>query len=405
MRLCLLASLYPPDTLGGAEVYVRALARQLAEQHDVSVITTQAYRGRASLRPRLEQDGPVRVYRFFPLNFYHLSLRPAAWFAKAGWRAIDLYNWHSRLVVGRLLDRLQPDLVHSHNLRGLSISVWDAVRGRGLPLVHTLHDFNLLCRTSLLWHPPGQPCDGRSGVCRVYRTVMRGLAGSKPALVLSPSNFALEQHLRAGLFAGSQTAHLPLGVAPPAGAAQASHGPPPSVQPGPLQVLYFGVVGEHKGVRQLIQAFRLLPGAGARLEIAGNGTPREMAICRALAGPDPRIAFLGFLDGDQKEQAFQRASVVAVPTLSPDNYPVTILESLVRAKPVVASRVGGIPELIQPEVNGLLVEPGEVPALAAALDRLARDGALLARLGSAPSGQSIMQHALALSDRYAALAA
>jgi glycosyltransferase involved in cell wall biosynthesis len=377
MRICLISGLFEPYIVGGAEVYLQALATDLAREHTVSVITTAPYTGRASLQPRRERLGPLEVYRFYPLNVYHNYQRPHSALRKAVWFTLDAYNAHARWAVRQALEQIRPDVVHTHILRGLSLSVWRAVHDLRLPLVHTLHDYYLLCHYSTLMHGPGLAvCDGRHGLCRLHRPLMHRLAAGRaqPALVISPSRYVLDQHLRTGLFAAAQPAVLPHWAPPPLPSAGLTP------EPGPLRVLYIGAISQHKGLRYLVQAFLQIADPDARLEIAGSGQP-ELSYCQSLAAGDARITFSGFLSGAAKEEAFSRANVVGVPSIFPDNLPVTILEAQLRAKAVVASHIGGIPELIEHGQTGWLVEPANVDELAAALQRLSVDPALRSQLG------------------------
>lgn len=396
MRICLISTLFEPHVLGGVEVYLAELARRLAAEHTVSVITTTPWAGCASLRPQRDRRGSLDVYHFYPLNFFHLTRR-SRWRAfKAGWVALDLYNWHTRWAVQAALRAAQPDVVHTHNLRGMSLAVWDAVRSLGLPLVHTLHDHYLLCRNSMMIHgPQARSCAEAPGACQLYRPWMRGLAGSKPELVLSPSRYLLDEHQRWGFLSRSRQAVLRFGVSPAAGAAIQ----PARAEGEPLRLLYIGAVSQHKGVRYLVEAFRRLAAPELRLEIAGSGDD-EVRVCRDLAGGDARIAFLGFVDGAEKEALLQRADIIVVPSIWADNSPVVIWEARSRGKALVASAVGGIPELIEDGVTGLLVPPRSVEHLAAALDRLRLDPHLRQRLGE---GARAADHGLTVDDHVAQL--
>lgn len=374
MRICLISNLYAPYILGGTEVYLGALIKHLSTEHQISLITTIPFDGRDSLTPKLEEISNVRIYSYYPLNVYHQYRRPKSAFLKTIWYLLDVYNIHTRRVVQQVLREEKPDLVHTHNLRGLSVSVWDAVKDAGLPLIHTLHDYHLLCRNSLLLHgKDARLCDGNDIECRLYRPLMRGLTGSKPDAVLAPSQFVLDQFKQAGFFQGARQAVLPLWADVPGDLE------PGTSLGGSLRVLYMGTVSRHKGVRYLISAFLQLEDANAQLEIIGSGD-QELDECRRLAQDDKRIRFLGFVSGEEKERAFARASVVVLPSAWYDNSPVVIYESLARGKPVVASRIGGIPELVQHEYNGLLFEPRNTDDLAESLERLNRDCNLLAFL-------------------------
>ena len=156
-------------------------------------------------------------------------------------------------------------------------------------------------------------------------------------------------------------------------------GPPPLP---PLRVLFVGRLAREKGVEFLLRgvALAIRRGVGLRVAIAGDGPLRrslrglvdELALEQVVevTGPVPRAGLAAH---------YRRAHVVFVPSLS-DPLPTVVLEALALGVPVVGAAVGGIPFLVEDGSNGLLVPPGDEDAIAASLERLAGDPALLAAL-------------------------
>jgi len=255
------------------------------------------------------------------------------------------------------------------------MAVWDAVKTEGLPLVHTLHDYHLISRNSMLLHGKNaQLCDGNDLECKIYRSLMRRLVDNKPDFVISPSRFVLDKHLEAGFFVSSRKAVLPLWGDPPISEYLST-----SEEGCHLRALYIGTISRHKGVRYLVLAFRRLIDKEASLEIIGSGD-QELDECRRLAANDSRIHFRGFMSGKEKEAVLNWANVIVLPSVWYDNAPLVILESFARGKPVIASRIGGIPELVEHEKNGLLFEPRNINELVVCLEKLGRDHNLLEKL-------------------------
>jgi glycosyltransferase involved in cell wall biosynthesis len=131
-------------------------------------------------------------------------------------------------------------------------------------------------------------------------------------------------------------------------------------------VLYAGRLSPEKGIADLVEAARDLP-----LVVAGDGPLRGLV-------PDA----LGFVAHDRLERLYDAAAVVVLPSHR-EGLPLAVLEAMAHGRPVVATRVGGIPELVEDGVTGYLVEPGDREGLRAALERLLADPALRRRMGAA----------------------
>jgi len=148
----------------------------------------------------------------------------------------------------------------------------------------------------------------------------------------------------------------------------------PREEPG-TYFLYAGRLSPEKGVEVAAEAARM---AGVELLVAGTG-PSE----QALRSRYPEIRFLGFVDAERIASLLDGARGAVVPSLWFENAPLSVLEPMARGVPVVASRIGGIPEMIDSGVDGILVEPGDVAALADAMARLGAEPNWALSLGSA----------------------
>jgi len=174
--------------------------------------------------------------------------------------------------------------------------------------------------------------------------------------------------------------------------------PPPATRGnggGPLRVLFVGRLSAPKGIEHLLRACALLRDAGAapRCEIVGGRTSNEVnyylrlrKLHRAL-GLEPVVRFAGPLPFDRVLPCYAAADVVVLPAMQAADgrrevTPNALLEAMAMGCAVVSTPIGGIPEIIEDGVSGLLVPSGDAAALAAALMRLS-DPALRARLGAA----------------------
>jgi glycosyltransferase involved in cell wall biosynthesis len=344
LRVAVVTPYYPPS-VGGLERYTLQVARALHDHpgFEVVVVTTGTSR-----RTLVTNEGGITVVRLAP--WFKLSNSPVS-----GWWPVQLR---------RLLRRHRIDVVHAHAPTPYLADVATYVAGRR-PVVLTYHAGSLVKGI-------GGPVDA---LLRTYeRAVLpRVLARADRLIAVSPV---------ATSYATGRAELVPPGV----DTAEFVHGPPP----GSPTVLYVGRIqrtSRWKGVQVLLQAFALLARElpAARLVLVGDGD--DVSTLRAQAatlGVADHVDWRGALAGDDLVRAYQQAAVVALPSLTEaESFGMVLIEAMACGRPVVASRVGGIPQVVRDGVDGLLVAPGDVMALAAALRTLLDDGSLRESMGAA----------------------
>lgn len=366
LSVLVMNSFYAPFVVGGAEVVAEMLATTLAAQgHRVSVVTSCS-RDRES---GVERMNGVDVYRFFPKNLWWLHERFAVGdrrsvVDKLRWRLTDAWNRDAGETFGQILDRIRPDIVHTHNIKGFSPIVWQIARRRGIPVVHTGHSYELICADGALLGRGGRSCAPRSRClgCNIHGAWYRAKADAIDVFC-SPSDYLLRVHAEAGVVP-KRTARVRNGIAP--------HTPLPPVpsreRNAPVRFLYMGQLAGHKGIDTLIGAIRKADGADFAVDIAGRGDGE--ARLKALAGCDGRIRFHGFVEGERKERLLSSADVLIFPSIWVENAPMSIAEAFRHGLPVVASRIGAIPEFVEHGTNGFLFEVGNAASLASCMARL-----------------------------------
>ncbi len=171
--------------------------------------------------------------------------------------------------------------------------------------------------------------------------------------------------------------------------------PAAAPSPGPLRVLTVARLNRAKGHRYALEAVRVALDAGVQLHyrIAGSGPHRDEieAEVRRL-GIEGHVSMLGSLSEDGVLAELQRSDVFVLPTVGiGEASPVAVMEAMASGVPVVASRVGGTPDMITDGVDGVLVDQADVPALASSLGRLWRDVGLRRALGEAARGRAVAQ--------------
>jgi glycosyltransferase involved in cell wall biosynthesis len=180
----------------------------------------------------------------------------------------------------------------------------------------------------------------------------------------------------------------------------------PRVEDGPLQLLAVGRLVAKKGFDHLIDAVRLLD-IDWRLRFVGDGPLlADLQRQATAAGVAGRIAFVGTRTHAELPALYHSADVVVVPSVidgdgDRDGLPNVVLEAMASGRAVVASDVAAIPTAIEHGITGLLVRPGDVEALAAAIARLADDRSLAAALGASARARAEAEFGLpACTDRF-----
>ncbi|WP_394754536.1 glycosyltransferase [Crenothrix sp.] len=148
------------------------------------------------------------------------------------------------------------------------------------------------------------------------------------------------------------------------------------------RILFLGRAEQRKGIFELLAAIAQLKLSypAIKLVIAGDGDLTAVQRKAEALGIVENIEILGWITADQKQQQLQRACIFTLPSYA-EGLPMAMLETMSAGKAIVVTPVGGIASVVKDQLNGLLVAPGDVAALAAALGRLLGDKSLRVQLG------------------------
>jgi glycosyltransferase involved in cell wall biosynthesis len=373
LRVLHLSSLYPPHIVGGAERSVSMLAEaQVAAGWEVAAACLTP--GEASEEVR----NGVSVFRMPHGNDFWLedwtqhSQREREW-AKFKQQA----NFGIERRFGAVIDRFRPDIVNTHSMVDISTRVWHAAKQRGIPIVHTLRDFDLLCAASSMYRESG-PCTHRHLKCRIL-TFSKQFDQKLVSAVTAVGSEVLQRHLDYGFFnhVPQDLRHVIWNTARVEGIEDDYVRPTRS---GPVSFGYLGRISPEKGVDVLLKSARLLPPDGWRLVIAGSA-PGDIAPFKELAKGLP-VTFLGFAT---PKMLFEQIDMLIAPSLWAEPLGRTVLEAYQAHVPVIGSRSGGIAEIIADDA--WLVPPGDVEALAARMTQVVNEGLGRAGLNGSPAGR------------------
>ena len=155
----------------------------------------------------------------------------------------------------------------------------------------------------------------------------------------------------------------------------------PRALSGPCRILFLGRVGERKGTPVLLQALAQMRDADWELICAGDGEVSKYKAMAGQLGLEPRVRFLGWVDEDEAQALLAGSDLLVLPSLN-EGLPMSIIEAMAHGLPVIATPVGGIPELVTSGKTGLLVPPAEPDTLAEALRHLIEDPQSRRRMGA-----------------------
>jgi glycosyltransferase involved in cell wall biosynthesis len=354
VRVLLVNLGYPPNVVGGAELLVQSLARELAGRGIRTSVLSLSQNG----TDWHYDDEGVRAYFVHAHPMGIALLNPDRTLAqRVIWHALGEANiWIARKL-SLILAREQPDIVNTHSLLGLSVNAWKAVRAFGLPIAHTLHDYQLLCpRGTMFRHR--EPCPQQCGSCRLL-TARRRAASAIPAAVLGISQFILGVHSAHGYFPNAMKAVVPNGFRTPSGAQP----PATAAAVAPLRIGFIGRLHPIKGVELLLEALRRLPPGSYVAKVAGSGSHDYEAYLRERA-QGLAVEFMGWVT---REEFYRQIDLLVVPSLYHEPQGMVLIEAASFGIPVIYARRGGLSEVGAefPRFRGF--DPSRADGLAEAL--------------------------------------
>ncbi len=291
-----------------------------------------------------------------------------------------IYSREARQNFAKVLDRFQPDIIHLQNIHShISPSVIFEAKKRNLPIVWTLHDYKMVCpNTHFLIDATGEICDA-CGNGHYYQAILKRckkgsifpstLAAmeayahrvmgirSLPDYFVAPSTFLREKMIGAGL-SPTKIIHVPYLLADEMFTGE-------GYDSG--YILFMARLEPLKGIHTLVEGARLA--YNVLLKIAGRGDASVAA--QLISMIPPNAEYVGMKQGDELRQLLLRARAVVLPSLWYENQPFSIIEAFAAGKPVIASDLGGMTELVKDGERGLLVPPGDVKALGKAMKWMA----------------------------------
>lgn len=288
-------------------------------------------------------------------------------------KALDvIYSQENKRLMAKALEEFKPDIVHINNFqRQLSASIIDAIKEKNIPIVMTVHDLNPICPASIMLYN-GEVCDDciTKGYAQCIKkkcvkgSTLKSTLGvmekkyydihkvfRKIDCIISPSEFNKNQLVNGKLkYNEIVTLHNFVNESERNEYVLGEY------------AFYLGRLSKEKGILNLIEAIGDIP--DAKLLIAGDGPERERIEAYISDHKlDGRITLLGYQNQDSIHKYITNSRFVVIPSICNENCPYSVLEAMEIGKPIVASRIGGIPELIADGENGYLYKADDINEL------------------------------------------
>ncbi len=273
-----------------------------------------------------------------------------------------IYSFEAKKKIARVIDHFKPDIVHMNNINfQLTPSIIYGIKKKGIPLVQTVHDYQMICPNHLLYNfDKNMPCEkcvkGSYMHCIqnkcIHASKVKSIIGvieakvysllqtyKKVDLFVCPSHFLENKLLSAKEYYKGKTKTIHNFINKEKFAANS--------RKEDSYIVFVGRLSKEKGIENIAGAAKLLP--EYRFVVAGSGPDED------LLKDIPNITLAGFLTGDELTELMGNAKVLLLPSVCYENCPLSILEAHALGVPVVTMNSGGMAELVKDGVTGTLV--------------------------------------------------
>ncbi|MFH1233015.1 MAG: glycosyltransferase family 4 protein [Patescibacteria group bacterium] len=294
-----------------------------------------------------------------------------------------LYNYQAKQNLEKLLREFQPDIAHLHNIyHQLSPSIIDMLKKYQIPMVMTLHDYKLICPNYKIYskNEVCYKCQGERYYNCFFRKCMKDSYAKsflvmieaylnnkilklyhKIDLFIVPSHFMEDVCVKFGILENKLRVVNNFVDSSCISNAKVSD---------KSYLLYFGRLSEEKGIDILLKAMEKIED-NIKLKIVGVGPEeKNLKIKSVKLKVKKNIEFIGYKYGEELNNLIINAKAIIIPSIGLENMPMSMLESMALGKVVIASKIGGISEVIKDGVNGMLFSSGNSDSLATKINQL-----------------------------------
>lgn len=322
-KILIVNSFYYPNIVGGAEISTKILAESLVGKYEVHVITTGEHIN------SIEQDliNRVKVYRLPKSNIYSTAYKENRnLFQKFIWHSINNFNPVQAKLIKKLIKEIKPDIVHTHNLAGIGTYIWDIAKNFSIPVIHTTRDYNLIESVKVPFF-------------NNFLTVFNRSRSKSVDHVIGISEYILNKHIKFNLFNNSRSSVIHNVVNTKQNERKER------MENSPLILGYFGRLEPDKGINTILNVMKRLSTSDlVRVNFCGTGS--LVGEIKELSKKDNRINYLGKLTEEEVYKEMAKVDITIVPSAWDEPFGRVIIESFSQGTPVLATNIGGIPEIL-----------------------------------------------------------
>ncbi|MBB6062815.1 glycosyltransferase involved in cell wall biosynthesis [Thermosipho japonicus] len=341
MKILYINTLYEPFIGGGAEITIKHLVTGIRDLgHEVKVLSFWDKKDSEDLINKISLYRAKIPNLYLPYGEFEISFKK-----KLLWHFFDIYNPKSKKIVSEQVKKFNPDIISFHNLYGWSSSVWEVVDEFDIPAVQVLHDLYILCPRNMFKN--GEVCDRQCFTCKVARFPWK-LKSRKLEAVVGVSNFILNKYISLGYFKG-----VPIKKVIYNSRNIENISLEKKVDPKYINFGFIGTLSPSKGIELLLKSFHKVKKKHYKLFVAGSGKKDYVQYLHSRY-KDDSIVFMGRVD---PKKFFSRVDVTIVPSVWYEPLGMVVVESFAFGTPVIGSNIGGIPEMITADVNGMIFDP------------------------------------------------
>ena len=310
-------------------------------------------------------------------------------------KALDvIYSKSNKKIMEQALEEFKPDIVHLNNFqRQLSASIIEPIKKRNIPIVYTAHDVQAICPAILMLDNNKNICEkcmnGKYINCinkkcnkgSTLKSIIGAIEGyyyrnkkiytKQIDKIITPSNFYKNKLIEDGIseekievlhnFIDTKEYNIKT--------QDKGYG------------LYIGRLSKEKGIFNLLESVKKIK--SAKIKIAGEGPEKEEIIKFIKENKlQSKVELLGFLNKENVKEQISNCRFVVTPSIWYENCPYSVMEALTIGKPVIGANIGGIPELVKNEINGLTYDFNDVENLSSKMKKLFQDSKLAQKLGN-----------------------